>query len=224
MKKLIAVFACVMMLFGMTGCGSASSSSASVLNFTSELDIISMDSTKAEDGMSFDAIHAITDGLMGTDKDGKIVEKLSASYEVSDDGLTYTFTLKDAKWSNGDAVTAHDFVYAWRRIIQESGGYAYMIGSGGAGVKNADKLMDDQAAGKTLDDAAMEELGITAKDDKTLVIELENPCPYFLDLMTFPCYFPQNQKFVEEQGTSYATTAETTISNSAYKMTSWKKG
>lgn len=200
MKKLFSLLACTMMAISLTGCGSSGSSSKNVFNFASELDIISLDSTKANDGMSFNAIHAFTDGLMGRDKDGNTSNALAESYEVSDDGLTYTFKLKDAKWSNGDPVTANDFVYSWRKIIQEAGNYAYMLGTDGAGVKNADKLMADQEAGKTLDDKAMETLGITAKDDKTLVIELENPCPFFLDLMTFPCYYPQNEKFVEEQG------------------------
>ena len=224
MKKLFSLLACTMMAISLTGCGSSGSSSKNVFNFASELDIISLDSTKANDGMSFNAIHAFTDGLMGRDKDGNTSNALAESYEVSDDGLTYTFKLKDAKWSNGDPVTANDFVYSWRKIIQEAGNYAYMLGTDGAGVKNADKLMADQEAGKTLDDKAMETLGITAKDDKTLVIELENPCPFFLDLMTFPCYYPQNEKFVEEQGKNYATSAETTLSNGAYKLTAWEKG
>lgn len=224
MKKLFSLLACTMMAISLTGCGSSGSSSKNVFNFASELDIISLDSTKANDGMSFNAIHAFTDGLMGRDKDGNTSNALVESYEVSDDGLTYTFKLKDAKWSNGDPVTANDFVYSWRKIIQEAGNYAYMLGTDGAGVKNADKLMADQEAGKTLDDKAMETLGITAKDDKTLVIELENPCPFFLDLMTFPCYYPQNEKFVEEQGKNYATSAETTLSNGAYKLTAWEKG
>ncbi len=224
MKKLFSLLACTMMAISLTGCGSSGSSSKNVFNFASELDIISLDSTKANDGMSFNAIHAFTDGLMGRDKDGNTANALAESYEVSNDGLTYTFKLKDAKWSNGDPVTANDFVYSWRKIIQEAGNYAYMLGTDGAGVKNADKLMADQEAGKTLDDKAMETLGITAKDDKTLVIELENPCPFFLDLMTFPCYYPQNEKFVEEQGKNYATSAETTLSNGAYKLTAWEKG
>lgn len=224
MKKLFSLLACTMMAISLTGCGSSGSSSKNVFNFASELDIISLHSTKANDGMSFNAIHAFTDGLMGRDKDGNTSNALAESYEVSDDGLTYTFKLKDAKWSNGDPVTANDFVYSWRKIIQEAGNYAYMLGTDGAGVKNADKLMADQEAGKTLDDKAMETLGITAKDDKTLVIELENPCPFFLDLMTFPCYYPQNEKFVEEQGKNYATSAETTLSNGAYKLTAWEKG
>ena len=66
---------------------------------------------------------------MGTDKDGKTTNALAESYELSKDNLTYTFKLKDAKWSNGDAVTANDFVYSWRRIIKNSGNYAYMMGS-----------------------------------------------------------------------------------------------
>ena len=224
MKKLVSILTCALMVFSLAGCGSSDETSGKTFTFASELDIISLDSTVGDDGMSFNAMHALTDGLMGLDKDGKTVNALADSYEVSDDNLTYTFKLKDAKWSNGDAVTANDFVYSWRRIIKNSGNYAYMIGSDGAGVKNADEIMAKQADGKDLTDADLETLGITAKDDKTLVVELANPCPYFLDLMTFPCYYPQNQKFVEEKGDLYGSDADNMISNGAFVLKSWTKG
>lgn len=224
MKKLVSVLTCALMVFSLAGCGSSDDTSGKTFTFASELDIISLDSTVGDDGMSLNAMHALTDGLMGLDKEGKTVNALADSYEVSDDNLTYTFKLKDAKWSNGDAVTANDFVYSWRRIIKNSGNYAYMMGSDGAGVKNADEIMAKQAEGKDLTDDDLATLGITAKDDKTLVIELTNPCPYFLDLMTFPCYYPQNQKFVEEKGDDYAKTPENTISNGAFTLKSWTIG
>ena len=88
MKKLFSLLACTMMAISLTGCGSSGSSSKNVFNFASELDIISLDSTKANDGMSLNAIHAFTDGLMGRDKDGNTSNALAESYEVSDDGLT----------------------------------------------------------------------------------------------------------------------------------------
>lgn len=223
MKKLVSVFACALMVFSLAGCGSSKDSDGKTFVFASELDINSLDSTVADDGMSFNAMHAITDGLMGTDKDGKTTNALAESYELSKDNLTYTFKLKDAKWSNGDAVTANDFVYSWRRIIKNSGNYAYMMGSDGAGVKNADAIMKKQESGAEITDKDLETLGITAKDDKTLVIELDAPCPYFLDLMTFPCYYPQNEKFVEEKGKDYGSSPENTISNGAFVLKSWTK-
>ena len=223
MKKLFALLTSAVMAFSLVGCG-ANQNSSNTLNFASELDIISLDSTMANDSLSFTAIHAFTDGLMITNKEGKIVEAMASSYEESDDHLTYTFHLRDAKWSNGDAVTANDFVYAWRRAIQNSGNYAYMFGSDGANIKNADILMAKQQEGKDLTDEDMETLGVEAKDDKTLVVTLETPCSYFLSLMTFPCFYPVNEKFANEQGDKYGTSVDTVLSNGAYVMKSWDLG
>ena len=203
----------------LAGCGSKTDTDT--FRFASELDIQGMDSTVVDDGMSFNAIHAITDGLTAVNEKGKTAPALAKSWDVSDDGKTYTFHLRDAKWSNGDKVTANDFVYSWRKIIKDAGNYAYMLGSEGASVKNADSLME---LGTNATDEQMATLGVTAKDDKTLVVELENKVPYFTDLMAFPCYFPQNQKFVEKCGKNYGTKPEYTISNGAYKMTKWVKG
>ena len=203
----------------LAGCGSKTDTDT--FRFASELDIQGMDSTVVDDGMSFNAIHAITDGLTAVNEKGKTAPAIAKSWDVSDDGKTYTFHLRDAKWSNGDKVTANDFVYSWRKIIKDAGNYAYMLGNGGASVKNADALME---LGANATDEQMATLGVTAKDDKTLVVELENKVPYFTDLMAFPCYFPQNQKFVEKCGKNYATKPEYILGNGAYKMTKWIKG
>ncbi|CDE27819.1 aBC transporter substrate-binding protein family 5 [Catenibacterium sp. CAG:290] len=203
----------------LAGCGSKTDTDT--FRFASELDIQGMDSTVVDDGMSFNAIHAITDGLTAVNEKGKTAPAIAKSWDVSDDGKTYTFHLRDAKWTNGDKVTANDFVYSWRKIIKDAGNYAYMLGSGGASVKNADALME---LGANATDEQMATLGVTAKDDQTLVVELENKVPYFTDLMAFPCYFPQNEKFVEKCGKNYGTKPEYTLSNGAYKMTKWVKG
>ena len=89
MKKLVSVLACALMVFSLAGCGSSNDSDGKTFVFASELDINSLDSTVADDGMSFNAMHAITDGLMGTDKDGKTTNALAESYELSKDNLTY---------------------------------------------------------------------------------------------------------------------------------------
>ena len=203
----------------LAGCGSKTDTDT--FRFASELDIQGMDSTVVDDGMSFNAVHAITDGLTAVNEKGKTAPAIAKSWDVSDDGKTYTFHLRNAKWSNGDKVTANDFVYSWRKIIKNAGNYAYMLGSGGASVKNADALME---LGANATDEQMATLGVIAKDDQTLVVELENKVPNFTDLMAFPCYFPQNEKFVEKCGKNYGTKPEYTLSNGAYKMTKWVKG
>ena len=203
----------------LAGCGSKTDTDT--FRFASELDIQGMDSTVVDDGMSYNAIHAITDGLTAVNDKGKTVPALAKSWDVSADGKTYTFHLKDAKWSNGDKVTANDFVYSWKRIIKNAGNYAYMLGDDGASVKNASQLID---LGPKATDEQMNTLGVKATDDKTLVVELNNKVPYFTDLMAFPCYFPQNEKFVEKCGKNYGTKPEYTLSNGAYTMTKWIKG
>ena len=215
-KVLLALTTAASML---AGCGSKTDTDT--FRFANDTDIVGMDSTVVDDAMSFNAITAITDGLTTVDVKGNTIPGIAKSWDVSNNGLTYTFHLRDAKWANGDDVTAQDFVYSWHRIIKNAGNYAYMLGSEGASIKNADSLID---LGTTATDEQLNTLGIKATDDKTVVIDLEKNVPYFVGLMSFPCYFPQNQKFVEKCGKNYATKPEYILGNGAYKMTKWIKG
>ena len=215
-KVLLALTTAAGML---AGCGSKTDTDT--FRFANDTDIVGMDSTVVDDAMSFNAITAITDGLTTVDVKGNTIPGIAKSWDVSNNGLTYTFHLRDAKWANGDDVTAQDFVYSWHRIIKNAGNYAYMLGSEGASIKNADSLID---LGTTATDEQLNTLGIKATDDKTVVVDLEKNVPYFVGLMAFPCYFPQNQKFVEKCGKNYATKPEYILGNGAYKMTKWIKG
>ena len=215
-KVLLALTTAAGML---AGCGSKTDTDT--FRFANDTDIVGMDSTVVDDAMSFNAITAITDGLTTVDVKGNTIPGIAKSWDVSNNGLTYTFHLRDAKWANGDDVTAQDFVYSWHRIIKNAGNYAYMLGSEGASIKNADSLIN---LGTTATDEQLNKLGIKATDDKTVVVDLEKNVPYFVGLMSFPCYFPQNQKFVEKCGKNYATKPEYILGNGAYKMTKWIKG
>ena len=215
-KVLLALTTAAGML---AGCGSKTDTDT--FRFANDTDIVGMDSTVVDDAMSFNAITAITDGLTTVDVKGNTIPGIAKSWDVSNNGLTYTFHLRDAKWANGDDVTAQDFVYSWHRIIKNAGNYAYMLGSEGASIKNADSLIN---LGTTATDEQLNTLGIKATDDKTVVVDLEKNVPYFVGLMSFPCYFPQNQKFVEKCGKNYATKPEYILGNGAYKMTKWIKG
>ena len=215
-KVLLALTTAASML---AGCGSKTDTDT--FRFANDTDIVGMDSTVVDDAMSFNAITAITDGLTTVDVKGNTIPGIAKSWDVSNNGLTYTFHLRDAKWANGDDVAAQDFVYSWHRIIKNAGNYAYMLGSEGASIKNADSLID---LGTTATDEQLNTLGIKATDDKTVVVDLEKNVPYFVGLMSFPCYFPQNQKFVEKCGKNYATKPEYILGNGAYKMTKWIKG
>ena len=218
--KTVKVLLALTIAAGMlAGCGSKTDTDT--FRFANDTDIVGMDSTVVDDAMSFNAITAITDGLTTVDVKGNTIPGIAKSWDVSNNGLTYTFHLRDAKWANGDDVTAQDFVYSWHRIIKNAGNYAYMLGSEGASIKNADSLID---LGTTATDEQLNTLGIKATDDKTVVVDLEKNVPYFVGLMSFPCYFPQNQKFVEKCGKNYATKPEYILGNGAYKMTKWIKG
>ena len=215
-KVLLALTTAAGML---AGCGSKTDTDT--FRFANDTDIVGMDSTVVDDAMSFNAITAITDGLTTVDVKGNTIPGIAKSWDVSNNGLTYTFHLRDAKWANGDDVTAQDFVYSWHRIIKNAGNYAYMLGSEGASIKNADSLIN---LGTAATDEQLNTLGIKETDDKTVVVDLEKNVPYFVGLMSFPCYFPQNQKFVEKCGKNYATKPEYILGNGAYKMTKWIKG
>ena len=188
---------CAMMALTLAGCG-GSSDDSSTYTYSSELDIKNLDSSDADDGCSFTALHAIIDGLMKPAKDGTTTYGIAKSSEVSEDGLTHTYKLRDAKWSNGDAVTANDFVYAWQRIFKKKGNYYYMFCDGIANIAGAQELSDKIDAEQDLTDEDLNKLGVKAVDDKTLEITTTTRVSFFDELMSFPCFYPINEKFFEK--------------------------
>lgn len=186
-----------------------------VLNFTNPENIPTMDSSLATDESSFVYLAATTEGLYRLDAETQTSPGIAKDHEESDDGLTWTFNLRDdAKWQNGDPVTAHDFVYAWQRAVDPDTGSEYGPYMMNGVIKNAEAISKG--------DKPVEDLGATAEDDYTLVVELENPTPYFETLTTFGTFFPLNEDFVEEQGDDYAISAENLLANGPYKMTNWE--
>lgn len=185
-----------------------------VMNLVNADTIPTMDPSMATDQFAFQFLGETMEGLYRLDKDAKPVEGIAKSHEVSDDALTWTFTLReDAKWSNGDPVTAHDFVYAWQRAVDPKTGSEYGPYMMAGVIKNADAVSKGEVA--------VEELGVKAEGDYTLVVTLENPTPYFESLTTFGTFLPLNQKFVEEQGDKFATSADTLLANGPFKFTDW---
>lgn len=224
MKKLKALIVMCLATAMLVGCGSGSVGTDTYV-FSSELDIKNLDSSDADDGMSFNAMHACIDGLMGLDKEGNIVGAIAENYDLSEDKLTYTFHLREnANWSNDTPVTADDFVYAWQRILKNNGNYAYMLGSDGAAIVGVDEILAKMANKETLTDADFEKMGVKAVDDKTLEVKITKPISYFEELMTFPCYYPINKEFCEEKGDQYAKSATNVLSNGAFVMTDWQPG
>lgn len=221
-KKLLATLVVTALTFSLAGCGGASTNTAQtgqtggdkVLKAQVDVEVASMDPQIATDGTSFDAISAVTDGLYQTDSEGKAVMALADKVDKSADGLHYTFTLKDAKWSNGTAVTANDFVFAWRRLVDPKTASEYNFIASIAGLKNADAIVNGEKG--------VEELGVTAKDDKTLVVELDAPVPFFESLMAFPSFYPVNEEFYNKCGDTFATSVDTILCNGAFKIKSYE--
>ena len=193
----------------------ATSTDEQVLNVQLDVEVASMDPQIATDGTSFEVIANTIEGLYQTDSDGQAVPALVDSAEKGEDGLSYTFKLReDAQWSNGEPVTAHDFVYAWRRLADPDTGSEYSYIMGIAGLVNANEVLAGEKA--------PEELGVEALDDYTLEIQLANPVPYFESLMSFIPFFPLNEEFMTEVGDSYGISPETLLSNGAYTITSYE--
>lgn len=196
------------------GSGDTDKSSEQVLRLMNSDQIPTMDSSMATDQYAFQFLSESMEGLYRLGKDGKVEDGMAIDHKVSDDGLTWTFKLReDAKWSNGDPVTAHDFVYAWRRAVDPATGSEYGPYMMGGVIKNATAVNKGEVA--------VEELGVRAEDDHTLVVELENPTPYFESLTTFGTFLPMNQKFVEAQGDKYATSTETLVFNGPFTLEKW---
>ena len=215
MRKLTAILLSVMMLLACVV--TASADDAGYLGVMLGTNVMSLDTNLATDGDSFEVIADCIDGLMQMDKDGAAVPAIAEGYDLSDDGLTYTFHLRDAKWNNGTAVTAGDFVFAWRRIAKEAGEYAYMLDEIG-NIKGAAEII----AGTETD---LTTLGVNAADDKTLVVELNVPVSFFPSLMYFPTFYPINEEFYNSlaDGT-YGTSPETFLSNGAFVLESYTPG
>ncbi|WP_181349141.1 peptide ABC transporter substrate-binding protein [Thalassobacillus sp. CUG 92003] len=188
-----------------------------VLNLAESADIPTLDPSMATDVVAFQWLGSTTDGLYRLGEGGEVEPGIAKSHEVSEDGLTWTFDLReDAKWTNGDPVTAQNFVYAWQRAVNPETGSEYGPYMLGGVVKNAASI----AEGET----PVEDLGVTAVDDYTFEVVLEQPTPYFESLTAFGTFLPMNESFVEEQGEDYALEAENTIANGPFKLTEWNHG
>ncbi len=215
-KGILSLGLCAAMLVGCGG-GGSSKSGDKIINIAALQDVASMDSTLATDGDSFTALRLANEGLYFVNQDNESEFGVAEKLEKSTDGTVYTFTLrKDAKWSNGDAVVAGDFVYSWRKLAGETSDYKGMLGAAGINCLNGDDVLEGKKP--------VDQLGIKAIDDKTLEITLATPCAYFESLMSFPAFYPINEKFATSKGDQYASKPENMLSNGPYKVTDWQQG
>lgn len=173
-----------------------------------------LDTALSTDQVSFTVLTNAMEGLMRLGKDHKPAPGIAQSYDVSADKLTYTFHLRDAKWSDGKPVTAHDFEFAWKRALdpKTASQYAYIMEP----IKNAMEYNSGKAKAS--------DVGVKALDDKTLQVTLKAPTPYFLNLMTFCTFLPQRQDVVEKFGKKYALEASNMVYDGPFVITKWNHG
>ena len=165
------------------------------------------------DTVSFSVIRHVIENLVMLDENDKVIAGVAKDWTVSPDGLVYTFNLREGmKWSNGETVTANDFVFAWTSLLtpEFAADYAYF----GYIFKNGLAFNEGKAKA--------EDLGFKAISDYELEVTLENPTTYFLDTLAFGVFAPLNEKAYTEFGDTYGTDADKIVTNGAYKLTSWE--
>ncbi|WP_159065763.1 peptide ABC transporter substrate-binding protein [Gorillibacterium timonense] len=183
------------------------------LNWIIANELPTADSVKSYDTLSSSQIEIFAEGLYKIDGSNKTVPVLATGDPViSADGLTYTIKLRDSlKWSNGDPLTAKDFVFAWKRLFDPK--TAAQNASTYFNIKNAQAINEGK---KT-----PEELGIEAVSDTELKITLEYPDTYFTASLSSVNLFPQNEAFVTGKGETYGTTSENTLGNGPFVLSDW---
>ena len=171
--------------------------------------INTLDPQLVEDVDTSSVVRSLFEGLYNSGPDGNPVPGVAESYDVNEDNTVYTFHLRDAKWSNGDPVTAGDFVYAWQRAVtpDTASNYAYFVGL--VGVVNADAIV----AG----DMKPEDLGVKAIDDKTLEVSLSFSSPWFIRTLSHATLYPAPKAVIEAKGIEW-TKPENIVGNGAYTL------
>lgn len=195
---------------GESSSGSGTAAAEQIFNVVVQQEMPSADLSLATDTISFSALNNVYEGLYRLDAESKPEPAGAAELaEVSEDGLTYKLKLReDAKWSNGEPVTAADYVFGWQRTVSAETGseYAYLF----APVTNAEAI--------TAGEKDASELGIKAVSDYELEITLTTPTPYFQYLLAFPSFFPQSQAVVEDNGDQYASTSDNAVYNGPFVL------
>ncbi len=222
MKKIIAVVLAGIMVLSLAACGSnggngggsAEAATSISVCIASEPDTIDPALNSAVDGATL-LVHLFS-GLAKWTKNGDayeivadMAEELVDPVDNGDGTFTYTYTLRDAKWSDGEAVTAKDFEYAWKRATsaEVAADYYYMF-------EYVDGFEEQPAF-------ADNKLNVTATDDKTLVVVTTGQYPFWNELLAFPTYFPVREDVVDDEGT-WATDPSSYVSNGMYTLSGWE--
>ncbi|MDO4878972.1 MAG: peptide ABC transporter substrate-binding protein [Neisseria sp.] len=208
-------------VFGLAACGGGEKKEAAAFERANHDRVVvsnsvepgSLDPQKSGDMAAGAVIRQLMEGLAATDAEGKTIPALAEKWESDADGKVWTFYLRDAKWSNGDPVTADDFVYSFRRLADPATGAPFASYLADAQVENADEVLHGKAK--------PEMLGVKAVDAKTLQFTLTAPVPYFPDMMIQQFTYPVHRASVEKYGDKW-TQPGNYVSSGAYVLKEWQ--
>jgi len=245
-KRLIVAALAIAGAMSLSGCGGSKSNTEPAADSTKAAE--NGDTKKSGDGKkiltiqlgpdveSIDpALNSAVDGanyilyafenLLKIDKEGKVVPGLAEKYEISDDQLTWTFHLRDGlKWSDGSDFTAEDFVYSWQRMVDPNVAAPYAQTVLGMVEGYDEAIGKPDAEGNTTIDPDPTKLKVEATDDKTLVVHMAKPTPYFDKLAAFVSLSPVKKDVVEANPDGWSIDPKTYISTGPFKLTEWKPG
>jgi oligopeptide transport system substrate-binding protein len=203
---------------GVTGAGARNSGpgvdvASNTISLVEQSEPPQLDSSRTQDQTSFFVLGHVMEGLLRLDEHNQVVAGVAESWQVRADGATFRLRA-DARWSDGKPVTANDFVFAWRLLVDpaNAGPYASLLFS----LKNAEAIV----AGKMKPEA----LGVSAPNDRLLEVTFENPIPYFEKLAAFSSLLPIREDFYRSRNGRYAANAEDLLFNGSFTLTSWEHG
>ncbi len=223
MKKLFSILLAAMLtLTSLVGCAGTDNAgdtqepakeAKSIIKYNIGSDPKTLDPALNAEVQAGSVLENIYEGLMRLDDKDKAIPGVAEKVDISEDGLTYTFHLRDSKWSDGSPVTAQDFEYSWKRALDPATAaeYAYQLYY----LQNGEKY--------NAGEASAEEVGVKAIDEKTLEVKLVGPTQYFLELTAFPTYFPVKKDIVEKDKEAWATKPENCVFNGPFKAIKWER-
>jgi oligopeptide transport system substrate-binding protein len=172
-----------------------------------------LNSTKSTDQASFFVLGHVKEGLLRYDKRRRLAPGVAERWEINAEGATF-YLRQDARWSDGKAVTAHDFAFSWKLAVDPANAsqYAFIMYP----IRNAEAVNQGQMP--------LDSLAVTVVDNHTLKVEFERPCGYFLSLTAFGTYFPVREDFYRSRGERYAADAQDLLFNGPFKLASWVHG
>ncbi|WP_236671768.1 peptide ABC transporter substrate-binding protein [Enterococcus sp. BWT-B8] len=222
MKKRVIATGLAALALLLSACGGTASESTKAtdkeassveqkIKISSPAPISTLDTTQAMDKNTFTMIQHLFEGLYRFDDDSTPIPGLAEKLDISEDGLIYTFTLRDdIKWSNGEPITAEDFEYSWKRLVtpETIGPNAYLLDN----VKNSKAIRTGEKS--------VDEMGIEAKDNQ-FIVTLDQAQPSFLSVVSIGWLAPQNEAYVTEQGEDYGIDSEHLIYSGPFTIADW---